>query len=111
MSQLRRFVAGRDRVQELRLAVKMTLAGTLAWWVSTALGAQRPIFAVLVPLVSMTGDPFSALSVSAARILGIFAGVGSGIAIVHLSLSSTLAVGLALAFGTAIERHTPVVMS
>lgn len=99
---LRRRIAGRDLVQELRLALKMTLAGTLAWWASSALGAHRPIFAVLVPLVSMTGDPFSALSVSVARILGIFAGVGIGIAIVHLSFPGTLAVGLALAFGTLI---------
>ena len=82
--------------------MKMTLAGTLAWWASSALGAHRPIFAVLVPLVSMTGDPFSALSVSVARIAGIFAGVAIGIAIVHFSLTSTLAVAIALGAGTLL---------
>ena len=102
MSAVRRLVAGRDLVQELRLALKMTLAGTLAWWVSSALGAHRPIFAVLVPLVSMSGDPFSALSVSLARMLGVFVGVGIGIAIVHVSVTSTVAVALALAVGTAV---------
>lgn len=96
-----RLLAGRDVVQELRLAAKMTLAGTLAWWVASALGAHRPIFAVLVPLVAMTGDPFGVVSVSLARIVGIFAGVGIGIALVHTSLPGTVAVGLALAAGTA----------
>jgi len=98
---LRRFVAGRDLPEELRLATKMTLTGTLAWWVSSALGAHRPIFAVLVPLVAMTGDPFSVVSVSVNRIVGIFAGVGIGIGIVHVGLPGTVTVAIALAFGTA----------
>lgn len=98
----RRLLRGRDLVQELRLAAKMTIAGTAAWAASTALGAQRPIFAVLVPLVGMSGDPFSAVSVSLDRILGIFAGVGLGIALVHASLDGTLAVGLAIAAGSLI---------
>jgi uncharacterized membrane protein YccC len=102
VTALRGLFRGRDLVQELRLAVKMTLAGTLSWWAASELGAHRPIFAVLVPLVSMTGDPFSALSVSAARIIGIFAGVAIGIGIVHLSVASTLGVALALGCGTAV---------
>lgn len=96
-----RLVRGRDVRSELRLAAKMTLAGTLAWWIASELGAHRPIFAVLVPLVAMTGDPFAALSVSVDRIAGIFAGVGVGIALVHASLPGTVAVGIALAVGTA----------
>jgi len=97
-----RLLAGRDLVQELRLAGKMTLAGTLAWWVSSELGAHRPIFATLVPLVAMTGDPFSAVSVSVDRIVGVFAGVGIGIALVHLSLSPTLVIGIGLLLGTTV---------
>jgi uncharacterized membrane protein YgaE (UPF0421/DUF939 family) len=93
---------GRDVAAELRLAVKITLAGTLAWWVASALGAQRPVFAVLVPLVGMSADPFGAFSVSVDRILGIFAGVGLGIALVHTGLHQTLVVAAALAAGVAI---------
>jgi uncharacterized membrane protein YgaE (UPF0421/DUF939 family) len=92
---------GRDVAAELRLAAKMTLAGTLAWWVASALGANRPVFAVLVPLVGMSGDPFGALSVSIDRILGIFAGVGIGLGLVHVGLHQTLLVALALAAGGA----------
>jgi len=98
----RRLVADRDLRQELRLAAKMTLAGTLSWWTASALGAHRPIFATLVPLVVMTGDPFSAVSVSVDRMLGVFAGVGIGIALVHLTLPGTITVGIALAAGTAV---------
>jgi uncharacterized membrane protein YccC len=49
----------------------------------------------------MTGDPFSAVSVSIDRILGIFAGVGIGILLVHTDLASTVDVAIALAVGTA----------
>jgi uncharacterized membrane protein YgaE (UPF0421/DUF939 family) len=95
-------VRGRDVADELRLAAKITLAGTLAWWVSSVLGAERPVFAVLVPLVGMSGDPFGALSVSVDRILGIFAGVGLGIGLVHAGGHQTLLVGTALAAGGAL---------
>jgi uncharacterized membrane protein YgaE (UPF0421/DUF939 family) len=100
--ELAGLVRGRDVRGELRLAAKMTLAGTVAWWLSSTLGAERPIFAVLVPLVAMTGDPFAAVSVSIDRIAGIFAGVALGIGLVHAGLPGTVSVGIALGVGTAI---------
>ena len=36
----------------------------------------------------MTGDPFAAVSVSIGRIVGVFAGVGIGIAFVHVATSA-----------------------
>ena len=78
----------------------MTLGGTAAWWLAVELGARRPIFAALVPLVAMTGDPFAAVSVSLSRIVGVFAGVGIGIAFVHLGGGLTLRVALVLLVGT-----------
>src|ERR1700757_3113218 len=95
-----RFFRDRDLVTEVRLALKMTLGGTIAWWLAVELGARRPIFAALVPLVAMTGDPFAAVSVSLSRILGVFAGVGIGIAFVHLPVNLTLRVALVLLVGT-----------
>jgi uncharacterized membrane protein YgaE (UPF0421/DUF939 family) len=92
-------LARRDVRAELQLAFKVTLAGTLSWWATSALGARLPVFAVLVPLVALTGDPFSALSVSIDRMLGIFAGVGIGIGIVHLHAHGTLLAGAAIAAG------------
>lgn len=89
----------RDLRVEIRLALKMALGGTVAWWLAEALGARRPIFAALVPLVAMTGDPFAAVSVSLARIVGVFAGVGIGIAFVHVNVGLTLQVALVLFVG------------
>jgi len=77
----------------------MAAGGTTAWWLAGELGARRPIFAALVPLVAMTGDPFAAVSVSISRIVGVFAGVGIGIAVVHLHVGLTFRVAVALAVG------------
>src|SRR5947209_19366498 len=92
--------AGRDVVSELRLAIKMTIGGTAAWWIATQLGAQRPIFAALVPLVALSGDPFGTVLVSLGRILGVFAGVGLGIAVLHDHAPTTTKVAVALAHST-----------
>lgn len=79
----------------------MAAGGTLAWWLAVQLGAGRPIFAALVPLVAMTGDPFATVSVSLGRILGVFAGVGIGIGFAHLDTASTWRVAGVLFFGAA----------
>jgi uncharacterized membrane protein YgaE (UPF0421/DUF939 family) len=99
---VRRLLAGRDLVTELRLAIKMMIGGTGAWWIASELGARRPIFAALVPLVAMNGDPFAAVSVSIARILGVFAGVGIGLALIHVAVSLTWRVALALIVATLV---------
>lgn len=85
----------------------MAVGGTVAWWLAVELGATRPIFAALVPLVAMTGDPFAAVSVSFARIVGVFAGVGVGIGFTHLDTSSTWRVAGVLfvgAFGSIVLK-------
>ena len=99
---VRRLLAGRDLVAELRLAIKMTIGGTGAWWIASELGAKRPIFAALVPLVAMSGDPFAAVSVSIARILGVFAGVGIGLALTHVAVGATWRVAIALLIATLV---------
>jgi uncharacterized membrane protein YccC len=53
-----------------------------------------------VPLVAMNGDPFATASVSFGRILGVFAGVGIGLALLHIDISSTWLVALALILAT-----------
>jgi uncharacterized membrane protein YgaE (UPF0421/DUF939 family) len=95
-----RLFRGRDPVGEVRLALKMTIGGTAAWWLAVELGAKRPIFAALVPLVAMTGDPFAAVSVSVSRILGVFAGVGLGLAFVGIGQGTTWRIGVILLLGT-----------
>ena len=99
---VRRLLAGRDLVAELRLAIKMAIGGTGAWWIASELGAKRPIFAALVPLVAMSGDPFAAVSVSLGRILGVFAGVGIGLALTHVAVGVTWRVAIALLAATLV---------
>jgi uncharacterized membrane protein YgaE (UPF0421/DUF939 family) len=93
-------VRGRDLRSELRLALKMAGASTLAWWLCTLLGEPRPIFAALVPLVSLSGDPFSAVAVSFSRTLGVFAGVAIAIGLLQLDRALLPTVALALLGGT-----------
>jgi uncharacterized membrane protein YgaE (UPF0421/DUF939 family) len=101
MAPLERILADRDIRSELRLALKMTFAGALAWWLGTLAGQPRPIFAALVPFVAMSGDPFSAVSVSVGRILGAFAGVAIGLGLLHTSLGVFGQIALGLLSGSA----------
>ena len=87
---------------DLQLVAKMIVAGTLAWWLASLLGAPRPLFAVLVPLVALDGDPFSALNISIARTFGVFAGVLLGLGLLELALPETVLVALLLAASLAV---------
>lgn len=94
-----RLLQNRDLTGETRLAVKMTLASGLGWWLGTLAGQPRPIFAALVGLVALSGDPFQALNASVSRILGVFAGVGIGIGLLQLDVRTLWLVVLGLLFG------------
>jgi uncharacterized membrane protein YgaE (UPF0421/DUF939 family) len=93
-------VRGRDLGSESRVAIKMALASSLSWWLATAAGEQRPVFAALVGLIALSGDPFSALNVSIARVLGVFVGVAIGIAVLQLDVRLLFVVVIALVAGT-----------
>jgi uncharacterized membrane protein YgaE (UPF0421/DUF939 family) len=90
----------RDLVVEVRVALKMGLAASLSWWIATAAGRPQPVFAGLVGLVAMSGDPFGALTSTFARILGVFVGVGVGLAVLQIDAGATVLVALALFIGT-----------
>jgi uncharacterized membrane protein YgaE (UPF0421/DUF939 family) len=94
-----RLFRNRDLSGEARLAVKMSLASSLGWWLGTLAGQPRPIFAALVGLVALSGDPFQSFNVSLARILGVFAGVGIGIGLLQLSIRELWLVVLGLLLG------------
>lgn len=93
-------------VRDLRLVAKIGLAAVLAWWVSTLLGAERPAFAAIVPLVALRADdPYGVLGVSLFRIVGTVAGILLGIValaidpnaplwLVVVTIAVSLAVGL-----------------
>jgi uncharacterized membrane protein YgaE (UPF0421/DUF939 family) len=92
----------RDLVAELKLAVKMTGASVLAWWLGTLAGEPRPIFAALIPFVAMSGDPFASVSISVERVLGVFVGVALGAALLRLDIGLLGTVAAAVAAGTLV---------
>lgn len=87
---------------ELPRAVRIAVAAGLAWWIARLLGADRPVFAALVPLVAIRDEPYAALSLSLGRMLGVVAGVLLGIGVVALVGVSTSAVVLLLVVGLAV---------
>lgn len=97
---LDRFSHDRDLEEEARLGLKMTAAAVLSWYLATLSGEPRPIFAALVPFAAMSMDPFGALSFSFARILGVFAGVGIAIGVLHAGLPLTAQIAVAVVAGT-----------
>jgi uncharacterized membrane protein YgaE (UPF0421/DUF939 family) len=87
--------------RELPRAVRIAVAATLAWWIARLLGADRPVFAVIVPMVAIRDDAHAALSLSLGRMLGVVAGVLLGIGVVAVAGVSTSAVVLLLVIGLA----------
>ena len=68
------------RGRELRLVAKIAFAAVLAWWASSLLGADRPAFAAIIPLVALRADdPYGAVGISLIRVLGTVLGIVVGI--------------------------------
>jgi uncharacterized membrane protein YgaE (UPF0421/DUF939 family) len=80
----------------------MAGAATLAWWLCTLLGAPRPIFAALIPLVALSSDPVNAVNDALARIAGVFAGIGIATGLIALGLPLLALVGLGIFFGALV---------
>ncbi|MEI7626349.1 MAG: FUSC family protein [Actinomycetota bacterium] len=80
---------------ELRRALKMAIASSIAWVLGTLLGEPEPIFAALVPMVAIKDDPYSGLNISADRVVGVLAGVGLGVLALQIS-TPTIALAVAV---------------
>ncbi len=87
---------------ELPRALRIAVAAVLAWWIARLLGADRPVFAVIVPMVAIRDDTHAALSLSLGRMLGVMAGVVLGIGVVAVAGVSTSAIVLLVVAGLAI---------
>lgn len=80
--------------------VRIIIAAAVGWWICVLIEPnQVPIFAVVVPLMAMRDQPFSALNVSFDRIIGVIAGVLLGIVVVGALGVSALAAAVVLAVG------------
>jgi len=88
--------------RELPRAIRIAVAAGLAWWLARLLGADRPVFAALVPMVAIRDEPYAALSLSLGRMLGVIVGVVLGIVVVALFGVSTSAIAFLLVAGLLI---------
>ncbi|MFK0191460.1 FUSC family protein [Kitasatospora sp. NPDC090308] len=84
-------------------AARIVVTVAAAWQVALWLGAdQPPVYAAVVPLVALGGDPATALRTSLQRVLGVVAGVAVGIAALNVLHPSTDALTLVVALGLGI---------
>jgi uncharacterized membrane protein YgaE (UPF0421/DUF939 family) len=99
------------RRRDLQLIAKVGLAAFLAWWICGLLGAVRPAFAAIVPLVAVRADdPYGALGVSVLRVAGTVAGILLGILALWIDPSAPLwlvAVTIATALAVGAAMHAP----
>lgn len=85
-------------------AAARTLVTVVAsWQVALWLGAdQPPVYAAVVPLVALRGDPLTALATSGQRVLGVVAGVLVGVTVLNAVTPSTGALALVISLGLAL---------
>ncbi|MFD7256409.1 aromatic acid exporter family protein [Streptomyces sp. NPDC059874] len=84
-------------------AARIVVTVAVAWQVALWLGAdQPPVFAAVVPLVALRGDPMTALGTSLQRALGVVAGVLIGLAVLNVLRPSTATLTLVVAIGLGI---------
>ncbi|GAA3378404.1 hypothetical protein GCM10017750_28060 [Streptomyces racemochromogenes] len=103
MSGVREWVSGRVPPGEVAGAARIVVTVVVAWQVAVWLGAdQPPVYAAVVPLVALRGDPVTALGASVQRSLGVVAGVLIGIAVVNLLRPSTAALAVVVALGLGV---------
>lgn len=104
---------------ELPQIARIVIVAAVGWQVCVWLGASLPpIYAVIVPLVSLKSDPFSAFSLSWSRLVGVLIGllVGltvlrfmqPGLAAVALVLGLALLVGMVIRIGNASNMQVAV---
>jgi uncharacterized membrane protein YccC len=95
--------AGATARREAAQAARITVCAAVAWQITLWLGASNPpVFAALVPLVALQGDPFAVIGLSLERVAGVVAGIAIGIAAIHLTSRSTATLALTLAAAFAV---------
>ncbi|MEU9148143.1 FUSC family protein [Streptomyces sp. NPDC048349] len=84
-------------------AARIVVTVAVAWQVALWLGAdQPPVFAAIVPLVALRGDPMTALGTSLQRALGVVAGVLIGLGVLGVLRPSTATLALVVAAGLGV---------
>jgi hypothetical protein len=93
---------------ELPQIARIVIVATVSWQACVWLGADLPpVYAVLVPWVCLTSDPFSAFNLSWSRLVGVLIGLLVGVAVLQILRPGlpavALVLGLALLIGMVIR--------
>lgn len=89
--------------RELPQIARIVIVAAVAWQICLSLGAnQPPVFAAIVPLVTLRDDPFSAFNLSIARLVGVVAGIVIAIGVLKLWRLDTVAIAAVLALALAV---------
>lgn len=95
--------AGATARREAAQAARITVCAACAWQIALWLGASNPpVFAALVPLLALQGDPFAVIGLSLERLAGVVAGIAIGITATNLTSRSTVTLALTLAVAFAV---------
>lgn len=88
---------------ELPQYARIVIVAGVSWQICLWLGATvPPIYAALVPLVSMKSDPFSAFNLSWSRLVGVLCGLLIGVGVTQVVSQDVLAIVLVLALSLLI---------
>ena len=81
-------------------ALRIIVAALVGWEICRLIDpGSLPIYAVIVPLVAMRDDPYSAFNTSFDRLIGVVAGITIGVVVADWLGPSVYAVGLVLFVG------------
>ena len=84
-------------------AARIAVTVVAAWQTAVWLGAdQPPVFAAIVPLVTLRGDPMTAWGNSLQRVLGVMAGVVLGLVVLNVLRPSTAALAMVMVFSLGV---------
>ena len=95
-----RVLPSRDDVRAaLPRAAQTAISAAVAWQICRWLGADRPVFAAIVPIVAIKGDPLAALNVSLGRLFGVVGGIALGIVVADVGGANAVTVALLIGAG------------
>lgn len=108
LTRLDRASLGTIARAELPQLARIVIVAAVGWQICIWLGATvAPIYAILVPLVSLKSDPFSAFNLSWSRLVGVLCGLLIGATVIRVVsqdlLAVTLVLGLSLLIGMVVR--------
>jgi uncharacterized membrane protein YgaE (UPF0421/DUF939 family) len=85
-------------------AFKTAFAVGMAWWLTTLLGEERPVFAAIAALVGMEATIVASMRRTGLQMVGVLGGIVLAVALSLVGSVNPLIIGLAVLFGLWLGR-------